>query len=90
MKEIKAYTFLTICGVLIIGACGRSTEDDSSTSSTNMPDYETTTLSGTVVNPSWGGRFENAVNRLAVSYTSSIDVDKRLYEQDILGSLKYA
>ncbi|MBI80780.1 MAG: argininosuccinate lyase [Gammaproteobacteria bacterium] len=44
----------------------------------------------TVVNPSWGGRFENAVNRLAVSYTSSIDVDKRLYEQDILGSLKYA
>lgn len=42
------------------------------------------------VNPSWGGRFENAVNKLTVSYTSSIDVDKRLYEQDILGSLKYA
>jgi len=42
------------------------------------------------LNPSWGGRFENAVNRLAISYTSSIDVDKRLYEQDILGSMKYA
>jgi len=53
MKKIKAYTFLTICGVLIIGACGRSTEDDSSTSSTNMPDYETTTLSGKIAGVSW-------------------------------------
>ena len=53
MKKIMVYTFLTICGVLIIGACGSSTEDDSSTSSTSLPDYETTTLSGTVVNTSW-------------------------------------
>ncbi len=42
------------------------------------------------LNPSWGGRFKNAVNRLAINYTSSINVDKRLYEQDILGSMKYA
>ena len=53
MKKILVYTFLTICGVLIIGACGSSTEDASSTSSTSLPDYETTTLSGTVVNTSW-------------------------------------
>ena len=53
MKKIMVYTLLTICGVFIIGACGSSTEDDSSTSSTSMPDYETTTLSGTIVNTSW-------------------------------------
>ena len=52
MKKTIAYTFLTICGVLIIGACS-SSEDVSSTSSTSLPDYETTTLSGTVVNTSW-------------------------------------
>jgi len=51
MKMIMVNTFLIICGVLIIGACGSSTEDDSS--STSLPDYETTTLSGTVVNTSW-------------------------------------
>ncbi len=52
MKKIMAYTFLTICGVLIIGACS-STEDDSSTSSTSMPDYNTTTLSGKIAGVSW-------------------------------------
>ena len=56
MKKIMAYTFLIICGVLVIVACRSSTEDASSTtstSSTSLPDYETTTLSGTVVNTSW-------------------------------------
>ena len=24
-------------------------------------------------NPSWGGRFEDSVNKLAISYTSSLD-----------------
>ena len=52
MKKIMSYTFLTIFGVLIIGACS-STEDDSSTSSTSMPDYETTTLSGKIAGVSW-------------------------------------
>ena len=41
-------------------------------------------------NPSWGGRFEDSVNKLAVSYTSSLDQDKRMYQEDIIGSMKYA
>ena len=41
-------------------------------------------------NPSWGGRFEDSVNELAVSYTSSLDQDKRMYKEDIVGSMKYA
>ena len=41
-------------------------------------------------NPSWGGRFEDSVNKLAVSYTSSLDKDKRMYQEDIVGSMKYA
>ena len=41
-------------------------------------------------NPSWGGRFEDAVNKLTVSYTSSLDQDKRMYQEDIVGSMKYA
>tara|TARA_Y100001960_G_scaffold253162_1_gene270503 strand:+ start:177 stop:1583 length:1407 start_codon:yes stop_codon:yes gene_type:complete len=41
-------------------------------------------------NPSWGGRFEDSVNKLTVSYTSSLDQDKRIYQEDIIGSMKYA
>ena len=41
-------------------------------------------------NPSWGGRFKDSVNKLAVSYTSSLDQDKRMYQEDIIGSMKYA
>jgi len=41
-------------------------------------------------NPLWGGRFANEVNKLAVSYTSSVEQDKRLYQEDIIGSMKYA
>ena len=39
-------------------------------------------------NPSWGGRFEDSVNKLAVSYTSSLGQDKRMYQEDIVGSMK--
>lgn len=52
MKKMMAYTFLTIWGVLIIGACG-SSEETTTTSSTSLPDYATTTLSGTVAGTSW-------------------------------------
>ena len=38
-------------------------------------------------NPSWGGRFEDSVNKLAASYTSSLDQDKRMYQEDIVGSM---
>ena len=44
----------------------------------------------TTTNPLWGGRFTNAASELTQEYTSSIDVDKRLYKEDIKGSLAYA
>ena len=37
----------------------------------------------------WGGRFQNASNADAESFTSSIDVDKDLYNFDILGSIAH-
>ena len=42
------------------------------------------------VNPLWGGRFESGTNDLAQSFSASIDVDKRLFEADIKGSIAYA
>mgnify|MGYP002032202652 FL=1 len=42
------------------------------------------------VNPLWGGRFEEGTGNLTRSYTSSIDIDKALYEVDIKGSIAYA
>tara|TARA_B100000686_G_scaffold286904_1_gene311991 strand:+ start:1676 stop:3076 length:1401 start_codon:yes stop_codon:yes gene_type:complete len=42
------------------------------------------------VNPLWGGRFEEGTSNLTKSYTSSIDIDKALYEVDIKGSIAYA
>ena len=42
------------------------------------------------VNPLWGGRFEEGNDSLTKSYTSSIDIDKALYEVDIKGSIAYA
>ena len=42
------------------------------------------------VNPLWGGRFDSGTNELAQSFSASIDIDKRLYEADIKGSIAYA
>ena len=42
------------------------------------------------VNPLWGGRFESGTNNLAQSFSASIDIDKRLFEADIKGSIAYA
>ena len=42
------------------------------------------------VNPLWGGRFESGTSDLAQSFSSSIDIDKRLFEADIKGSIAYA
>ena len=42
------------------------------------------------VNPLWGGRFESGTNDLAQSFSSSIDIDERLFEADIKGSIAYA
>ena len=42
------------------------------------------------VNPLWGGRFDSGINELAQSFSASIDIDKRLFEADIKGSIAYA
>lgn len=40
-------------------------------------------------NQMWGGRFESAPTDIMVQINASIDVDKRLYKQDIQGSLAH-
>jgi len=35
----------------------------------------------------WGGRFNNATSKIFEKIGASIDIDKRLYEEDILGSV---
>jgi len=37
----------------------------------------------------WGGRFVRDTDRLAEEFNSSIEVDKRLYREDILGSIAH-
>ncbi|MDR9831387.1 hypothetical protein RCJ22_38015 [Vibrio sp. FNV 38] len=38
----------------------------------------------------WGGRFEKATDGLVDDFHSSISFDKRLFEQDITGSIAHA
>ena len=35
----------------------------------------------------WGARFNNATSKIFEKIGASIDVDKRLFEEDILGSI---
>src|SRR5262245_34632172 len=37
----------------------------------------------------WGGRFSKAPDRLALEFGASIDVDRRLYREDIVGSMAH-
>ena len=41
-------------------------------------------------NTSWGGRFKKEVSEQTQSFTSSLNVDRRLYLEDIIGSIEYA
>ena len=41
-------------------------------------------------NTSWGGRFKKQTAKKAQEFSSSIDVDNKLYKEDILGSIAYA
>jgi len=38
----------------------------------------------------WGARFNNATSKIFEKIGASIDIDKRLYEEDILGSIVHA
>ena len=46
--------------------------------------------SGESANPMWGGRFEAAAADILQAINASIDVDKRLYDEDIAGSKAHA
>src|SRR5438477_3532144 len=37
----------------------------------------------------WGGRFGEATDRAVARFTASVDVDRRLYHHDILGSIAH-
>ncbi len=41
-------------------------------------------------NQSWGGRFSEATDAFVARFTASVDFDRRLYRQDIRGSLAHA
>lgn len=38
----------------------------------------------------WGGRFSEPTDKFVEEFTASIDFDKRLYHQDIRGSIAHA
>ena len=38
----------------------------------------------------WGGRFSKNTNELVDAFNASIDFDKRLYHEDIRGSIAHA
>jgi argininosuccinate lyase len=41
-------------------------------------------------NASWGGRFSEATDAFVARYTASVDFDRRMYAQDIQGSVAHA
>ena len=38
----------------------------------------------------WSGRFKGEMSKSAEKFTSSIDFDKRLYKEDVAGSIAWA
>src|SRR5439155_7632105 len=40
--------------------------------------------------PLWGGRFSKSLDQRALTYTTSLPVDRRLFEWDVLGSIAHA
>jgi len=40
--------------------------------------------------PLWGGRFDKALDQRALRFTTSLPVDRRLFQQDVLGSMAHA
>lgn len=48
------------------------------------------TVNPTLHGKLWGGRFRERTNRLVEAFTSSLAIDRRLYAQDIRGSVAHA
>lgn len=47
-------------------------------------------MSNEKTNQSWGGRFSEPVDAFVARFTASVQFDKRLYRQDIMGSIAHA
>jgi len=47
-------------------------------------------MSDETTNPSWGGRFSEAMDAFVEQFNASVDFDKRLYRHDIDGSIAHA
>jgi argininosuccinate lyase len=47
-------------------------------------------MSDQTTNASWGGRFSEATDAFVARFTASVDFDRRMYRQDILGSIAHA
>ena len=47
-------------------------------------------MSDTQTNQSWGGRFTESTDAFVAAFTASVDFDRRMYRQDIAGSIAHA
>ncbi len=47
-------------------------------------------MSDTQTNPSWGGRFTGSTDAFVAAFTASVAFDRRMYRQDIDGSIAHA
>ncbi|HRZ22765.1 MAG TPA: argininosuccinate lyase, partial [Candidatus Contendobacter sp.] len=47
-------------------------------------------MSDKQTNQSWGGRFTESTDAFVAAFTASVDFDRRMYRQDINGSIAHA
>lgn len=47
-------------------------------------------MSDTQTNKTWGGRFTESTDAFVAAFTASVDFDRRMYRQDIAGSIAHA
>ena len=47
-------------------------------------------MSDTQTNQTWGGRFTESTDAFVAAFTASVDFDRRMYRQDIAGSIAHA
>ncbi|HMQ13932.1 MAG TPA: lyase family protein, partial [Candidatus Competibacter phosphatis] len=47
-------------------------------------------MSDTQTNQTWGGRFTESTDAFVAAFTASVEFDRRMYRQDIEGSMAHA
>ncbi|MCK7577857.1 MAG: hypothetical protein MZV65_20145 [Chromatiales bacterium] len=47
-------------------------------------------MSDTQTNKTWGGRFTESTDAFVAAFTASVEFDRRMYRQDINGSIAHA